>query len=80
MLDNRKKLVYTEFTLSLIGSADWMELHKKDAEVRFGLSDRVKLTETEIRQMLIKYTNGAEPIEIGLWEKSKKNAMLANLR
>ena len=66
--------------LSLIGNADLVKLHKKDAEVSFGLSDRVKLTETEIRQMIIKYTNGAEPIEIGLWEKSKRNAMLANLR
>lgn len=66
--------------LSLIDSADWVKFHKKDAEVSFCLSVRVKLTETEIRQMLIKYTNGAEPIEIGLWEKSKRNAMLANLR
>ena len=30
--------------------------------------------------MIMKYTNGAEPIKIGLWDKSKRNAMLASLR
>ncbi len=76
----RKELVNTEFAVSLIDSADWVELHKKDVEVSFSLSDRVKLTEMEIRQLIIKYTNGAEPIEIALWDKSKRNAMLASLR
>ena len=66
--------------LSLIGSADWVELHKKDVEGNFSLSDRVKLTETEMRQIIMKYTIGAEPFEIGLWDKSKRNAMLASLR
>ena len=76
----RKELVNTEFALSLIGSADWVELHKKGVEGHFGLSDSMKLTEMEIRQMIMQYTNGAEPIEIGLWDKSKRNAMLASLR
>ena len=75
-----KEIVNTEFALSLIDYADWVELHERAVEGNFSVSDRVKLTEIEIRQMIMKYTNGAEPIEIGLWEKSKRNAMLANLR
>ena len=67
-------------TIIMSFTADWVELHKRAVEGNFSVSDRVKLTEIEIRQMIMKYTNGAEPIEIGLWEKSKRNAMLANLR
>ena len=75
-----KKIVDTELAQSLIDTGDWVKLHKKGVEGHFSVSDQVKLTETEIRQMIMKYTNGAEPSEIGLWDKSKRNAMLASLR
>ena len=76
----RKELVNTELALSLIETGDWVKLHKKGVEGHFSVSDQVKLTETEIRQRIMQCTNGAEPSEIGLWDKSKRNAMLGRLR
>ena len=43
-----KEIVNTEFALSLIDYADWVELHERAVEGNFSVSDRVKLTEIEI--------------------------------
>ena len=75
-----KKIVDTELAQSLIDTEDWVKLHKNGIEGHFSVSDRVKQTETEIRQRIMKFTGGSEPSEIGLWDKSKRNAMLASLR
>ena len=39
-----KELVNTEFALSLIDHADWVELHKRAVEGNFSLSNCVKMT------------------------------------
>ncbi len=76
----RKRIVDTELALSLIGDEDWATLHKRTVEGHFSVSDRVKPTEMEIRQLIMKCTNGIEPNKIGLWDRNKRNAMLASLK
>ena len=76
----RGGIVDTAVARGLISFKDWLELHNGTVENHFNATDRINPTETEIRQMIMKCIDGAEPSEIGLWEKDKRNKMLSRLK
>ncbi|MGI6091732.1 MAG: transposase [Veillonellaceae bacterium] len=74
------ELVDTMFSLGMLGREEWVRLHQVITDEVFEISDKISLTNEEIRRRIMKYTQGREPHEIGSWVKSERDQLLRKLK
>ncbi|NCD10487.1 MAG: transposase, partial [Negativicutes bacterium] len=70
----------TSFSLGLIGRDEWIRLHQLYSTANFDISDNLAISESKIRQIIFKYTNGFDPSLVAGWPKVKRNELIAALK
>lgn len=69
------ELVDTELTLGMVGRNEWIHIQQVPTDESFDISERVSLSDEEVRQKIIRSIHGKEPHEIGSWEKPNRDLM-----
>lgn len=64
----------------MIGSKEWENYHKIFSDENFVISDKIKISEEEIRQKIMMIIEGKKPHEIEIWPKVKRDGVLRLLR
>ena len=70
----------TAFSLGLVGRDEWLLLHQSYSVLNFDIPEKLALPETEVRQIISKYTAGNDPSLIAGWSKLKRNHLIASLK
>lgn len=64
-------LTDTAFSLAMLGRNEWIRLHQISTEETFEVSGKINMSDGEIRQKILKHTDGREPHEIASWSKAE---------
>jgi REP element-mobilizing transposase RayT len=74
------ELVDPELTLGMVGRNEWIRIQQVPTDESFDISGRISLSDEEVRQKIMRSTNGKEPHEIGSWAKPDRDFMLRKLK
>lgn len=70
----------TSFSLGLVGRKEWINLHNSYSTAKFDIPDNLAISESKIRQIIFKYTNGIDPSLVAGWPKEKRNELISALK
>lgn len=78
-IKNTADLIDKDFVLGMLPKEEFIEFHKTEEELSFEVTDRIRISDNEIRINILKDI-GIEPISIANLEKGKRDEILRLLK